>query len=135
MTPELPPKRDEVLSPRTGLIAEKWLRWLAALSTAAWSAPRRECPVVTLDDQTGTASGTVPAPPLAAGVYRVSVGVSEPAAVTVMVTWGGAALTYGAVSTMGASWLVRVDAGSAVDYAITAAGPWDAAVLLERVEA
>lgn len=131
MTPELPPKRDEVLSPRTGLIAEKWLRWLAALSTAAWSAPRRECPVVTLDDQTGTASGTVPAPPLAAGVYRVTVGVSESADVTLTV----GAQAFAAAGTMTASWLVRASAGDAVDYAITAGGPWDAAVLLERVEA
>lgn len=127
---DIPPKRDEVLSPRTGLISERWLRWMAALLAAVTAAPQRVGPSVTLDAQSGAVSGTVPAPPLAAGVYRVSVGVTEDAAI--VIAFGTE--TRSAAATSSASWLVRLEDGASVAYTITAAGPWDAAIVVEQVE-
>lgn len=130
---EVVPKREEVTSPRTGWIADRWLKWLTTLRDAVNAAPQREIPTVRLAAQTGPASGTLPAAPLPAGVYRVSVCVSTGGTATVGYVLRGVSRTVTIAG--GGSAVVQVDQGSAITYAVAAPTPYDAGVCLERVEA
>jgi len=155
MTPAQFPAREKLID-ANGLLSQRWMRWMRDLRQDVTTSPRQSATPVQLTGLSASIGITaIPTDPLSPGLYRVTsfLRVTTPGSVSSSLTlsisftrnattctYAGSALTANNVMTpQSLTWLLWIDGGSPISYAVAYAATapssmtYEMALTLEEV--